>query len=347
MVQIERGRAHAYLCVDDFLGTLVDARSLATALELGLVDHLVKRESSTFEAALAATKTTPVGLRLLVRLLRANQIVEMNDDRLQLTPAFRAALEFRDLLVAKIDFAAAVLADFHGLFTELLAAPDSFMRQSRVFDMFRYDRSTHPGPGNLEATRRWVRFTTCLTRYEAAPCLEQYDFGTHRHVLDIGGNSGEFALAICGGTPDTRVTVLDLPLVCEVGRAHVAGKDGATRISFLPGDARRAALPSGPDLITFKSFLHDWVEQDAARFLARAFEALPAGGSVLIYERGPIPDGTAPLPYHMIPTLMFLHFLRPPEIYCALLHKLGFVAIETRRIDLEMPFHLVTARKPA
>ncbi len=346
MAPSDHSKPYRYLCVDDFIGTLVDARSLAAALELGIVDLLHRDGVTSFDALLKKSEITPLGLQLLIKLLRQNNVVIENRGGIRLTPAFRTALEYRDLLETKIDFAAAVLPDFHELFTDLLSAPERFMGRSRVFDMFRYDRSIEPSPGNIEATKRWVRFTTCLTRYEATACLEHYDFGAHRRILDVGGNSGEFALRICQQHPTTRATILDLPLVCEIGRKHVSAGGAADRIAFRPGDARRDGFPVGHDLVVFKSFLHDWNERDARGFLAKAFQALPAGGGVLIYERGPISGCEGPLPYHMIPTLLFLHFLRSPEVYRKHLNGLGFEAVEVRRIDLEMPFHIITARKP-
>jgi hypothetical protein len=49
----------------------------------------------------------------------------------------------------------------------------------------------------------------------------------------------------------------------------------------------------------------------------------------------------------MAPDLVFLHFLRPADLYLNTLKKLGFVAIEYRQIELEMAFHFITARRPA
>jgi hypothetical protein len=49
----------------------------------------------------------------------------------------------------------------------------------------------------------------------------------------------------------------------------------------------------------------------------------------------------------MAPDLVFLHFLRPAELYLKTLTRLGFEDIEYRQIELDVGFHLVTARRPA
>ena len=99
--------------------------------------------------------------------------------------------------------------------------------------------------------------------------------------------AGEVALRVCKRYLAANVTGLDLPLVCEIGRNHIAREVEADRIAFLPGDARRDAFPAEQDLIMFKSFLHEWGEQDAVRFLAKAFQALPKGGGVSHLRAGP------------------------------------------------------------
>jgi SAM-dependent methyltransferase len=190
-----------------------------------------------------------------------------------------------------------------------------------------------------------MRITTALTKYESAVCMDYHDFGRYRRMLDVGGNSGEFALWICRGYPAIRATVFDLPLVCDIGRQHVASEPEANRIEFIRGDALTDVLPCGFDLVVFKSMLHDWPEETARQLIAKAGESLDAGGTLLIYERGPIELGESSMPYSMIPFLLFFRSLRSPRLYEEQLLDLGFEDVVVRRIPLEMPFYLVTAKK--
>lgn len=63
-----------------------------------------------------------------------------------------------------------------------------------------------------------MTITTRLTRHEALVCMKYHDFGQYRRMLDVGGNSGEFALQVCRRHPDLRATVLDLPFHLVTGR---------------------------------------------------------------------------------------------------------------------------------
>lgn len=266
---------------------------------------------------------------------------------LRLHERFAVALRYRDLLETKLDFAGAVIDDFADLFTVLLRDPARFMGSARLFELFDYRRALEPSIENYRRTRGWMRITSTLTRYEARACLQLYDFGAHRRMLDVGGNSGEFVLQLCRRHPQLQGTVFDLPLVCEIGLEHVLDEPERSRIRFLKGDVRRDALPAGFDLIAFKSMLHDWPEEEAGRFLAAAAAALEPGGTLLVFERGPLPVREATPPLSLLPHLLFFRSYRQPGAYARRLEALGLEAVESREIALDGPFFLVTARKPA
>jgi ubiquinone/menaquinone biosynthesis C-methylase UbiE len=343
--QCQPGEDFDFLCVDDFLKDMVAAQALKSALELGLIDQLREEQAGTFTRIEQQWGGDRRALALVLDLLAANRVVERLGDEVQLTRRFRVALRYRDLLEAKLDFANLVAPDLIGLFPWLLVDPARFMRQARIFDLFGYHRCFEPSPENYAATKRWMRFTTCLTRYEAQACMRFHDFGRYERMLDIGGNSGEFILQVRKRHTGLRGTVFDLPVVCDVGRDHVRGEAGADRIDFLKGNALIDPLPTGFDLITFKSMLHDWPEGEATRFLARARQALDPCGTLLIFERAPIEVGPASVPYSMIPMLLFFRSFRSPSFYQERLEELGYEEIAVQTIHLEMPFFLVTARR--
>jgi SAM-dependent methyltransferase len=338
-----------FLGVNAFLRTEMDARAIRSAMELGILDALDAKGARSLSTLSAEHRVNPRGLRLLVDMLEVNRVVARTGDLVALTPEFRAILPFRDLLESRIAFADLVWPDIHGLFTPLLNDLPQFMARSRVFDLFRYDRCLDVTPENLEATRAWTKFTTCLTKYEAGAALDEIDLSTVRDFIDLGGNTGEFAFQVRKRNPNIAATVVDLPVVCELGRKHiaeVASPDEARRIAFFPTDMRGGAMPAAADLVSFKSVLHDWPDEDALRLLERACALIRPGGRILIFEREPIDIRGRRVPYVMAPDLVFLHFLRPADLYLRKLGELGFVAIEHRRVALDMGFHLITARRP-
>jgi ubiquinone/menaquinone biosynthesis C-methylase UbiE len=190
-----------------------------------------------------------------------------------------------------------------------------------------------------------MRITTAFTKYEAAVCMKHHDFSRYERHLDIGGNSGEFALRLCKQHPRLVSTVVDLPLVCETGAKHVSVEPEAHRIDFVKSAGTQDATPQGFDLVTFKSMLHDWPDPEMQQFLEKAHHSLVPGGTLLIFERAQMEVGDAQVPYAVIPFMLFFRSYRAPEAYAERLARLGFRDIEVQVIELEMPFILITATK--
>ena len=335
----------AYLCVDEFMRDLVGARGLQSAFELGLVDHLLKNQPIDLQSAAVSSGLDARALQLLLGILEANGVIEVQAGNIALSEPFVTALRYRDLLQAKLDFAAMVAPDFLELFSRLLTEPEAFFQRARIFELFSYDRCLVSTPENLAATRRWMRFTTVLTRYEAQVCIERYDFSACRRVLDVGGNSGEFALHICRKHRSLRATVLDLPVVCEIGRTHLAAAPEAARIDFVETDSPDRPFPAGFDLVCFKSMLHDWPDAEMRHFLELAYQALDCGGRLLIFERGLIEAGAGQIPYSLVPIMLFFRSYRLPQEYVRDMEQIGFRDIRVETIELEMPFMLISAQK--
>jgi SAM-dependent methyltransferase len=334
-----------YLRIDEFMRDLAGARSLTAAFELGVVDVLaggdrVARPRLAERASLDAS-----GLDLLVGLLRAGRIVAEDAEGVRLTAEFAAALRYRDLLEAKLDFAKAVAGDFVERFELLLARPGRFFEEAALFRLFSYDRCFDPTPANRAATERWMRITTALTRHEAPVLLDRVDLGPHRRLLDVGGNSGELALQACRRNAALRAVVFDLPLVCDIGEEHLRGEPEAGRIEFRRSRSTAEVLPEGMDAVFFKSMLHDWPDDETRAFLARACRALQPGGRLVIFERCAFGVPASGIPYSMLPLMLFFRSYRTPERYRELVAAAGFRDIRIERIELDMPFLLLEARR--
>jgi SAM-dependent methyltransferase len=338
-------KSFEFLCTEDFTADLFYSRALATAFEMGLIDFMLQTGKADLDSLTKRWGASLQARSLLVSLLLANRVVEESDGQLKLTDEFIQALRFRDLLQLKLQMTNFAAHDFLDYFSDLICRPDQFMRKSNFTRLFDYGRCFEQSKENYERTKQWMRITTTLTKYESQGCLAYHDFNRYRRILDIGGNSGEFVLRICRSHPGIHAAVFDLPVVCDIGKEHVRSEPEADRIAFLKGNALSDELPTGFDLVTFKSMLHDWPEKEAKEFIAKGTQALKPGGTLLIFERGPIEVNKGSLPYSAIPMLLFFHSFRAPSFYEGQLRALAFEKIEVRRIDLEMPFYLVTGIK--
>jgi ubiquinone/menaquinone biosynthesis C-methylase UbiE len=340
-----RSNVFEYLCVDRFLEGLNQARALATAFEMGLIDFMLQKKNISPESL---SKHWGVGLQalhLLLSLLLANRVIKYQDGHIKLTDEFLHALQFRDLLELKLQISNFAAHDFLDYFSDMVCRPGLFAQKSNFRRLFSYNRCFDNSKESYEATKRWMQITTILTKYESQVCMKYHDFSPYRHILDIGGNSGEFALQICKRYPKISATVFDLPLVCDIGVEHLQSEQEAKRITFIKGNALTDDFPKGFDLVLFKSMLHDWPDKEAKQFMTKASQSLKSGGTLLIFERGPFEPSEMTLDYSVIPFLLFSQSFRSPAIYRAHLMDLALEDITVERIDLGTPFYLVAARK--
>ncbi|MGM0533469.1 MAG: methyltransferase [Campylobacterota bacterium] len=78
-----------------------------------------------------------------------------------------------------------------------------------------------------------------------------------QNILDIGGNTGKFALALTKEDPDVNVTLFDLPQQLELAKENIGDRIKGSRLRMIPADILNPAtvIPSGYDTIWMSQFL--------------------------------------------------------------------------------------------
>ena len=90
----------------------------------------------------------------------------------------------------------------------------------------------------------------------AAALPNAYDFGRHRRVLDVGGGTGSFLLAILQHHKNLTGTLFELPGACAVARKRLAKTPEASRINIVEGDFFKDPLPNGHDVLIVANTVH-------------------------------------------------------------------------------------------
>lgn len=118
----------------------------------------------------------------------------------------------------------------------------------------------------------------------ARQLAKKVDLSEARHLLDVGGGTGAFAIGLCKTYPELRVTILDFPNVAKLGRAYIADAGLSDRIDYVEGNAIEAAWPEGLDAVLM-SYLFSGVPGEAQpRLLDKARAALNPGGLVMVHD---------------------------------------------------------------
>jgi ubiquinone/menaquinone biosynthesis C-methylase UbiE len=107
-----------------------------------------------------------------------------------------------------------------------------------------------------------------------------------RHVLDIGGNTGKWALACAEYDSSVRVTIADLPEQTAVARKIIGGTDHGARIDTCDIDLLDPAqsLPEGADTLWMSQFLDCFSEDQIVAILKRAACVMQPHSSLFVLE---------------------------------------------------------------
>ena len=140
----------------------------------------------------------------------------------------------------------------------------------------------------------------------AVGVARHYDFRGVTRVLDVGGGSGCFMVAIAQAHPHLHCTVMELPAMCEAASGYIQAGGVADRVDTCAVDMFRQAWPRGYDALFFSNIWHDWNVRTCQWLAARAFEALPSGGRILLHEMLLDEEGAGPVTAAAFSMLMLL-----------------------------------------
>ncbi len=110
-----------------------------------------------------------------------------------------------------------------------------------------------------------------------------FPWGGYRTFVDVGTAQGDLAAQIALANPHLRGTGFDLPQVAPIFEEYVAKVGVADRLAFQPGSFFNDPLPMA-DVVLMGHILHDWDLPTKKMLIAKAFDALPAGGALIVYE---------------------------------------------------------------
>jgi len=107
-----------------------------------------------------------------------------------------------------------------------------------------------------------------------------------KKLLDVGGNTGKWAIASTKFSEDVQITIMDLPGQLNVAKAKIEKLGLNDRISFKPVNIldETQKFPTGFDVIWMSQFLDCFSEAEIISILKRCYEAIDDDGRVYILE---------------------------------------------------------------
>jgi hypothetical protein len=135
-------------------------------------------------------------------------------------------------------------------------------------------------PGRL---RSFLAGMSGLSIGAAAAIAEAFPWAQYQRVCDLGTAQGMTLVQLLGRHPHLQGIGLDLPPVEPVFNEFAAANGLSEQIRFVVGDFFSDELPEA-DVYLLGHILHDWGQQEKHTLIKRAYDALPDGGALIVFD---------------------------------------------------------------
>jgi precorrin-6B methylase 2 len=255
------------------------SKALLSAVELGLFTQLA---ASPLNAAQITTRLGlhPRGVRDFLDALVALGMLQRDAAGLYANTAETAAFLDRtrhEYIGGILEMASTRLYGFWGSLTEALRTGQPQNEAKHGQDLF---GTLYADPERL---RNFLQGMTGISLPAARAIAAKFPWQNCRSFIDIGTAQGAVPVEIARAHPHLRGTGFDLPVVQPIFQQYVAQHGLSERVTFAAGNFFTDPLPQA-DVLIMGHILHDWNLQEKMSLLRKAYQALPPGGSLIVYE---------------------------------------------------------------
>jgi hypothetical protein len=254
------------------------SKVLLSAVELGVFTVLAEQSLDL------ATLTQRLGLhergaRDFLDALVALQVLGRESGRYFNIPAAAAFLDRNQAayIGGLLEMANARLYGFWGSLTEALRTglPQNEVKGGEdLFD------AVYASPERL---RVFLRSMTGVSLPAAKEIARQFPWSQYQTVIDIGAAQGAVPAELALAHPHLTGGGFDLPVVRPIFEEYMGSRGVSARMAFFSGDFFLTSLPRA-DVLVMGHILHDWNLEQKRLLLAKAYDALPRGGALIVYD---------------------------------------------------------------
>jgi hypothetical protein len=255
------------------------SKTLLSAIELGVFTELA-RAPLAYEALRARFGLHERSARDFFDTLVALGFLQRAGDRYSNTPETDLFLDRHkpSYLGGMLEMANQRLYPFWGHLTEALRTGQP---QNEI-------KTGAPGlfEGLYADSARLKQFLAAMTGLSHVANLivaKQFPWKSYKTYVDVGTAQGDLAVQIALANPHLRGLGFDLPQAKAIFEEYASANAVADRLTFAAGDFFKDELPKA-DVVTMGHILHDWDLPTKKMLIAKAFNAIPKGGALIVYE---------------------------------------------------------------
>jgi hypothetical protein len=124
---------------------------------------------------------------------------------------------------------------------------------------------------------------TGLSRSANLAIAKQFPWKSYRGFVDVGTAQGDLAVQVSLAHPHLSGIGFDLAEVEPIFEEYATQNGLSGRLRFVSGDFFNQSFPNA-DVVMMGHILHDWSLQEKKLLIQKAYEAIPKGGALLVYE---------------------------------------------------------------
>ncbi|WP_100501508.1 methyltransferase [Geodermatophilus chilensis] len=254
------------------------SKTLLSAVELG-VFTLLAEGPRTGESVRARLGLQPRGADDFLDALVSLGMLQRTDDEYANTAATELFLDRNkpSYIGGILEMANARLYPFWGSLTEALRTGQPQNELKTGEDFF---PALYQDPDRLQ---QFLHAMTGLTMGAALAIAEKFPWERHQSVMDVGTAEGCLPVQLALRHAHLNAGGFDLPPVRPVFEAYAQSFGLADRVRFHAGDFFADDLPPA-DVLVMGRILHDWGLDQKLTLLKKGYDALPAGGALIVYD---------------------------------------------------------------
>ena len=131
--------------------------------------------------------------------------------------------------------------------------------------------------------KSFLQSMTGLSMGASQRIAQQFPWGDYKTFIDVGAAQGGLVVQVALAHPHITGGGFDLPVTGPIFDEYVRSFGLSQRLRFYPGNFFADPLPKA-DVLAMGHILHDWNLEEKKALIAKAFDALPAGGALIIFE---------------------------------------------------------------
>ncbi len=306
------------------------AKHLFTANELGLFEALAD-DLATLDALAARTGLTPRTARISADAMVALGLIERDGDA------------YRNSALAATFLSGTGPADLRPFlrFWDRISYPTwiglaDALGKGQVNEIVGLDEETQRiASAGIEA----------VLAGPAAALANTVKFADRQRLIDVGGGTGSWSIAVVRQHPHMTATVVELPKVADIARVRIAEAGLTARIDVVSGDAFDVPVPAGHDVCLVANLAHYFSPEENQQLLRRIRGAVETGARLLLADFWTDPTHTEPLMAALMAGEFAVH-VRHGDVYSVSeaqqwLAATGWLLVE--HLPLAGPVSLITA----